>query len=220
MPSGYLFPLPVPTKKPSPTAQASAAALAAANSHLHPAQGPLAPLAHAAHASRLGVGDPWADPAVTTHTVFSCPGTPQQEQQLVADLTQEFSLQANQGAGQGGPIASSPTAAAVGVSGASLATNHLISSPTSLLAALSLDQYVEQSPLGSPAGSRHASRPTTPAGGPSAGGSSRGLSAAAVARKAAQQLMLGGVLSPRATSRVAGTEMLCSRACHQTFTGT
>lgn len=75
----------------------------------------------------------------------------------------------------------------------------------SLLAALSLDQYVEQSPLGSPAGSRHASRPTTPAGTVSAtGGASRGLNAAAIAREAAHQLMGGGVLSPKATSRVAG----------------
>jgi hypothetical protein len=75
----------------------------------------------------------------------------------------------------------------------------------SLLAALSLDQYVEQSPLGSPAGSRHASHPTTPWCAAGAGSSSRGLSAAAVAREAAQQLMVGGMLSPKATSRVAGT---------------
>jgi hypothetical protein len=195
VPPGYVFPLPLPGRKASAEAHASAAALAAANSHLHPAQGARAALTHAAPASRLGAADPWADPSVTTHTVYSRPGTPQQQSQTqqAPDLTQEPSLQAHQEAGS--------AAAAAAATGTSLASNALMSSPTSLLAALSLDQYaVQQSPLGSPsAGSRHASRPTTPAAG---GGTttSRSLNAAAVAREAAQQL------SPRTvtTSRAAG----------------
>lgn len=199
VPADYVFPLPLPAKKPSAEAHASAAALAAANSHLHPAQGARAALTHAAPASRLGAAEPWADASITTHTVYSRPGTPQQQGQLQPpDLAEEPSLKVNQDAG-------SPAAPAA-ATGISLASNALMSSPTSLLAALSLDLYVvQQSPVGSPsAGSRHASRPTTPAAG--GGTTSKGLSAAGVAREAAQQL------SPRTAATLCAAGVLM-RVC-------
>lgn len=185
VPPGYVFPLPLPGKKQAAT---TAAALSAANSQLHPAQGTMASLTHAA--GGVGAVNTWTDPAVTTHTIsVSRPHTPQQP-----DL-----------GAQNSPRGGSNCGAAA--TGASLADQPLLSSPLSLLAALSLDQYV-QSPLrepGSPGGSRHASRPTTPAGGGAPGGRQGPfLNAAAVAREATQQLMGGGMLSPKASSRAAG----------------
>lgn len=89
---------------------------------------------------------------------------------------------------------------ATGLSG--LASHPLMSSPTSLLAALSLDLYAQQSPLASPCSSRHGSRPATPAGTSSG---SKSLNGAAVVKDAAQQLLLGGgLLSPKATCHAAG----------------
>lgn len=205
VPSGWVFPLPLPNAK-QPRGQgntgSSAAALSAANSHLHPSMGTLASLTHAA------CGGAAIDPAVTTHTLcISRPHTPQQQQddaEGAVGSPRETRLLA-------------PASASAHAS--SLANQPLMSSPTSLLAALSLDQYI-QSPLGSPAGvaagggtagagssiSRHASRPTTPDAGPSCvqAGSSKGLSAAAVAKDAAQQLLGGGLSSPKAMTRAAG----------------
>ena len=170
--------------------------MSAANSHLHPAQGTLATLAHAAATGGCAAVDTWADPAVNTHTnCVSRPHTPQQP---------EASLHSPREAGT-----AAGAEAATGT--ASLADQPLLSSPLSLLAALSLDQYV-QSPLGSPDGSRHASRPTTPAaagtpGGSGSGGRAPALNAAAVAREATQQLISSGALlsSPKSSSsRAAG----------------
>lgn len=180
VPPDWLFPLPVPGKRPPTALQAAAAS---ASSQLHPAMAPLAPLAHAATAlGGDGAGSTWLEPAVTTtHTVIrSCPQTPQQQGSHLATT-----------AGTGSSLASQP----------------LLSSPTSLLAALSLDQYIQQSPLDSPTGgSKHTTRPSTPAGGSStaSSSSSRSLNAAGVAREAAQQLLCGGPSSAQATFRAAG----------------
>lgn len=105
-------------------------------------------------------------------------------------------------AGAGAQIAAEGAAGAADTTGLNgLASHPLMSSPTSLLAALSLDQYAQQSPLASPCSSRHGSRPATPAG---ASSGSKSLNGAAVVKEAAQQLLGGGLLSPKATCRAAG----------------
>jgi hypothetical protein len=187
IPPGWLFPLALPGQKRAQAGQTNAAALTSANSHLHPAQGSMASLTHAASRGAVAAGpaNTWSDPAVTT-VVVPRPLTSQQQEAQAGSLTAQPS------AGSEGPGSTM---------GAGLSSQHLLSSPTSLLAALSLDQYV-QSPLGSPS-SRGTSRPTTPSAAAGAGSSSnRGLHAAAVARDATQQL-LGGQ-SPRSMCRAAG----------------
>ena len=203
-----MFPLPVPSKKQTGPHPASAAALAVANGQLHPAMGPLAPLAHAANCGASSVKQPnipWVDPSVTTHTVHtSRPHTPQPQEVNGNSVSHVAGLQeAATCAGRQLDPGTTASASATSVNN-SLANQPLLSSPTSLLAALSLDEYVQQSPLDSPVGSRHTTRPTTPAAGNSTTGSSRAMNAAAVAREAAQQLLGGGLMSPKSTCRAAG----------------
>lgn len=193
VPAGYVFPLLVPGhgKVTRPGCTASPLALSTANSQLHPTMGTFASLTHTV--GGVDAADDTTLPVTTQTVCVSRSNTPHPDDVPVSGPARGHRAASDRPPDlcicpQEQPATSSPC-------------QPLLTSPTSLLAALSLDQYVQLPTASQMASSRQASPPHLRPGGSSISSSS---AAAALVKEAAHQLLEGSPTSPKATARAAG----------------